>query len=84
VSEAEAGSLHVDATEVDSGSEVRKTLSWPEVGPTSAFYRYIPAGMRGPTCTFWANLTPFSLEARWGDMESPDGLEADALVPNGS
>jgi hypothetical protein len=34
----------------------------PEVGPTSAFYGCIPFGMHGPTCIFWANLTPFSLK----------------------
>ena len=35
----------------------------PEVGPTSAFYSCIPRGMHGPTCTFWANMTPFSLQS---------------------
>ena len=34
-----------------------------EVGPTSAFNRCIPTGVRGRTCIFWANLTPFSLAA---------------------
>jgi hypothetical protein len=29
---------------------------------TAAFYRCIPTAMRGPTCIFWADLTPFSLE----------------------
>jgi hypothetical protein len=32
----------------------------PEVGPSSAFYRCMPTGMHGPTCTLWANLTLFS------------------------
>jgi hypothetical protein len=30
--------------------------------PTSAFYSCIPTRMHGPTCIFWANLRPFSLE----------------------
>ena len=42
--------------------EVRKTPSWPKSWPTAAFYSCIPIGMPGPTCMFWANLTPFSLE----------------------
>jgi hypothetical protein len=49
----------------DAGAcrKVRKTPSWPpEVGPTSAFCSCIPAGMHGPTCIFWANLTPLSLK----------------------
>ena len=41
--------------------QVRKTPCRPEVVPTSAFYSCIPAGMCGPTCMFWAGLTPFSL-----------------------
>ena len=40
---------------------VRKTPGCPEVGPTAAFYRCITTGMHGPTCIYWANLTPFSL-----------------------
>ena len=35
--------------------------SWPRSGPTSAFDS-IPTGMHGPTCMFWANLTPLSLK----------------------
>jgi hypothetical protein len=45
--------------------QVRQTPSWPrtpEAGPTSAVYSCIPTGMHGPTCTFRANLTPFSLK----------------------
>jgi hypothetical protein len=38
----------------------------PEVGPTSAFYSCIPTIMCGPTCIFWANLTPFSLTVKMG------------------
>jgi hypothetical protein len=42
---------------------VRKTSSWPRstkylVGPISALSSCIPAGMHGPTCIFWADLTP--------------------------
>jgi hypothetical protein len=37
--------------------------SWPRSGPTSAFYHCIPIDMHGPTCIFWANLTPASLQA---------------------
>jgi TPR repeat protein len=32
-------------------------------GPGSTVHSCIPAGMHGPTCIFWANLTTFSLEA---------------------
>ena len=35
--------------------------SWANFSP---FYRCIPMGMHGPTCIFWANLTPFSLARR--------------------
>jgi hypothetical protein len=38
----------------------------PEVGPTSAFYRCITTGMRGPTSIFWANPTPSRLWVRPG------------------
>ena len=37
-----------------------------KVGPTAAFYSWMSTGMHGPTCTFWANLTTFSLPARRG------------------
>jgi hypothetical protein len=39
-----------------------------KLGETSVFSSCIPAGMHGPTCIFWANLTPFSLAAIWGIM----------------
>jgi hypothetical protein len=26
-------------------------------------YSHIPAGVHGPACIFWANLTPFTLKA---------------------
>ena len=44
-------------------AQVRRTPSRPDVGPTSAFSRCTPTVMYGPTCIFWANLTPFSLQA---------------------
>jgi hypothetical protein len=41
--------------------QVRKTPEiGPEVGPTLVFHSCVPTGMDGPTCIFWANLTPFS------------------------
>ena len=45
-------------------SQVRRAPRWPsEVGPTPAFYRArVCTGMHEPTCVFWANLTPFSLQ----------------------
>jgi hypothetical protein len=39
-----------------------------EVGPTAAFYSCIPTGIRGSTCFFWANLTPFSLQGSFGTV----------------
>ena len=51
----------------------------PEVGSTSAFYRCIPTRVHGPTCIFWANLTPFSLQA---DAEGGGGAAA-AGAPDG-
>ena len=44
-------------------AQVRSRQVDPEVGPPSAFYGCIPTGMHEPTCFFWANLTPFSLQA---------------------
>jgi uncharacterized membrane protein YgcG len=45
--------------------KVRKTPSWPRRwANTSAFYSCIPIEMFGPTYTFWANLTLFSLKRR--------------------
>jgi hypothetical protein len=42
---------------------VRKTPSWPRSWANfSPLYSCIPTGMHGPTCIFWANLTPFSLQ----------------------
>jgi hypothetical protein len=36
-------------------NQVRKT-------PSSAFYSCTTTGMHGPTCMFWAKLTPFSIQ----------------------
>ena len=48
------------------GGKVRKTKSLSvrktEVGPTPALYSCITTGMRGQTCIFWADLTPFLLK----------------------
>ena len=32
-----------------------------KLGQLHPFYSCIPTGIHGPTCFFWANLTPFSL-----------------------
>ena len=41
-------------------TKARKTSKLAQkLGPTSVFYCCIPAGMHGPTCIFWADLTPF-------------------------
>jgi hypothetical protein len=58
-------------TEFERGAQVRKTPSWPEVGPTSAFYSCVPTGMHGPTCIFWGNLTPSSVQLREQPVETP-------------
>ena len=42
----------------------KRRRAGPEVGPASPFYCCIPTGMRGPTHTFWADLTPFSRSVR--------------------
>jgi hypothetical protein len=41
--------------------QVRKTPTWPRSWANFSLYGCIPTGMHGPTCSFWANLTPFSL-----------------------
>jgi hypothetical protein len=47
------------------GKQVRTTPSRPRSwAKSSLLYSCTPAGMHGPTCIFWANLTPFSLKAR--------------------
>jgi hypothetical protein len=52
------------------GHQVRTTPQvGPQVVPTPAFSSCIPTGMHGPTCTFWANLTPFTLAARLQDPQ---------------
>ena len=44
-------------------AKVRKTPSWPRSWANFTLCSCIPTGIHGPTCIFWANLTPFSLEA---------------------
>jgi hypothetical protein len=41
-----------------------------KLGQLQSFYRCIPTGMDGPTCIFWANITPFS--RRCVDIESAE------------
>ena len=41
---------------VITNAELERRQLCPEVGPTSAFYRCVPTGVRGPACTFWATL----------------------------
>ena len=49
-----------------AGAKVRKAAKLAQkVGPTYAFYSCIPTGMHGPTCIFWANLTPFSRKVQY-------------------
>ena len=52
--------------------QVRKTPSWPRSWANSSLNSCIPTGMYGPTCLFWANLTPgpFLIQGFWmGGME---------------
>jgi hypothetical protein len=42
------------------GAKVRKTPSWPRSWANFSLFSCVPAGIRGPTCIFWANLTAFS------------------------
>ena len=57
-------------------TQVRKS----QVGPTSAFYSSccIPTGMHGPTHTFWANLTPFTLQVKQVPMFN--GMQEEIVV----
>jgi hypothetical protein len=52
------GGGHFSFPRALSGEKRRQ--AGPEVGPTSAFLSCVPAGVHGPTCTFWADLTPLS------------------------
>jgi hypothetical protein len=49
------------AKELESRKWGRRQVG-SEVGATSAFCTRISIGMHGPTCIFWANLTPSSLQ----------------------
>ena len=53
-----------------------------KLGQLQPFYRCIPAGMHGPTCIFWANLTPFSLK-RFMNTSRKNAPLAKALGPPG-
>ena len=60
--------------------KVKNAPSWPRsVGPTSAFYTYVCAGMRGPACIFWANLTPFLLKGADMKQRSTKGISTAAI-----
>ena len=48
----------------------------PEIGPTSALSSCVPTGMRWPTCIFWANLAPFSLQRQIDEREAEDEAAA--------
>jgi hypothetical protein len=49
--------------------EVGKTPSWPRSWANCSLkYRCTPTGMCWPTCVFWVNLTPFSLQV--ADVET--------------
>ena len=43
-------------------AQVRKTPSWPRIWANFSLYCCITTGIHGPTCIFWANLTPPSLQ----------------------
>jgi hypothetical protein len=45
-------------------AQVRKPSSWPRSWANFNLYGCSPTGMHGPACTFWADLTPFSLQAQ--------------------
>ena len=68
------------------GSSWERRQVGPGVGPTSALYSCILIEIRGPTCIFWANLTPFSLRA-WAKSAGahlhdapPEVLEGEAAL----
>ena len=53
-------------------TQVRKMPNiGPEIGPTSALYSRNCTGMHGPTCIFWANLTPVSLPKLRRSRDAP-------------
>ena len=46
-----------------AATKVSETPSWPRSwAHLYTFYSCLPTGRRGPTCIFWADLTPFSLK----------------------
>ena len=56
------GTIRCVSLGMNAHAKVRKTLSWPRSWANFSLVSCIPAGMRGPTCIFWANLTSFSLK----------------------
>ena len=60
------------------GEKERRRVG-PKVGPTPA----LPTGMHAPTRIFWANLTPFSLEAAAGDHPQPAARRRQETLENG-
>jgi hypothetical protein len=52
--------------------QVRKTPSWPRSWANFSLlqlYSHRNTAVCGPTCTFWANLTPFSLQPAWEALD---------------
>ena len=60
--------------------QVRKTpcrpRNWTNFNLSLPFIAVIPTGIDGPTCIFWANLTPFWLQTLLGAL-NPDGQRKD-------
>ena len=54
-------------------AKVRKAASWPRSWANFSLFNCIPTGMRGQTCTVWANLTPFPLKAVVAAAEASGG-----------
>jgi hypothetical protein len=50
------------ALQLQLGPGENDAVPAPEAGPTPAFCRFTPTGMRGPACVFWAGLTPCSAQ----------------------
>jgi hypothetical protein len=58
-----------------SRCQVRKTPCWPRSRSNfSLLFSCVPTGMHGPTCIFWANLTPFALPAAQRAREPAERL----------
>jgi hypothetical protein len=50
-----------------------------QLQPFTAVFVVFPTGMHGPTCVFWANLTPFSRVALSVEPAMTAGGDARAL-----